>query len=976
MNAHGNLRQEHALDARGEAITAGPEYMRSFPINSINLSFPPESRVTWFSIDQVNSGHFRFNPHEEDRVIQVSQAQGAYFQAHCLTKVNNLLDGDKEFLPRDEFYPAMHKMLREQIAWESNFRFYGRATFQPFVMEWTETILHNFGDILHQAGIFGAVAVSRYSYDCCSNVWRAFCELWGPLSNTFHHGNGEMSISLYDLKVIGGLPILGLPYDEFIPPNEELCREDLYPSSVGELLRIHAQLHNFHRRGQVYYNHWVEHFFRGEAVYGATGNGKNVIPKQVAEARKLPLNISHEGQLAAFLAFWLSYFVMPTSKAIRPECFYMASLMARGFKVSLAPAVLGVIYHALGTVATHPRGPGLANACLPIHYVLGWLGEHFPDLTTRRCDSDFPEHYPLLARYSHIEAKNVTPTQARIVFRSDSAVYRPSVFLAHEDYTLLDTETLADDIFEYLICMRSALLPVRVGGDLWLEPYYPNRFARQFGFDQGVPANRLSFSVCERQRCGIEKLARAQATLLRKNTTARFYIPRSTRIGECSWWYCRWWMAACAPYMCFSVSKIFSIVDRHVQRRDHVFVTDDLKRISTSMSKRGLNSSSPPHGASSSRGHKKRIRNAKGQHFSGVNPVIHQSQRANRDSHLKRARHENHNGVEDGGTSHVPDEESSNPVQGDMRLDDISFPREMEPINAGNPVFEIISSGEEESILHESANSNMGDSGFDPLAAESEPIQNSLVDDQFPEGVGPIAIVRPLQNLVSVENFVCQIFGNEVNQSRREFIIREIEGIFSRLSSSETPTQLHMHHSEIIKGLRLLGSTVDILGCGGAAFNQFAQLVDWIFELARRHSKSSAYIEALGDVNADVIHDLIRQHEECLNTKLALETELTEVAKEIEDLDINEATIREAEERVRHMREEHEAKKTSLHMQKMNLEISLEHQNEQTTQLQQSRIDAKEHLLPQIGSTRLSMKAQEREIRRLINALFSSCSEL
>ncbi|KAI5317662.1 hypothetical protein L3X38_037369 [Prunus dulcis] len=441
-------------------------------------------------------------------------------------------------------------------------------------------------------------------------------------------------------------------------------------------------------------------------------------------------------------------------------------------------------------------------------------------------------------------------------------VYRPSVFLAQEDCILLDTESLADDAFEFLVCMRSALLPVRLGGDLWLEPYCPNRFARQFGFDQGVPENKLLFSVCERQRCGIEMLARAQAVLLRKDTTARFYILRSTRIGECSWW---------------------------------------------------------------------------------VNHVMHQSQRINRDSHHKRARHANHNKVEDGSSSHVLDEESSNLVQGEMRFDDIPFPREMEPINVDNPTFEVISSGEEENIHHESANSSMGGSGSDFLAEVSE---------------------------------FQQIFGNGVNQNRREFISREIEGIFSRLYASETPAQLHMHHSEITKALRLLGSTVDILGCGETTFKQFAQLVDWIFELARRHSKSSAYIEAVGDVNIDVIHDLIRQHEECLNTKLALEAELTEVAKEIEDLDVKEVTIREAEERVRQMQEEHEAKKTSLNMQKMNFEISLEHQNEKAIQLQQSRIDAKEDLLPQIGSTRLSMKAQEQEIHRLINALFSSCSEL
>ncbi|CAB4299030.1 unnamed protein product [Prunus armeniaca] len=32
-------------------------------------------------------------------------------------------------------------------------------------------------------------------------------------------------------------------------------------------------------------------------------------------------------------------------------------------------------------------------------------------------------------------------------------VYHPSAFLAHEDCILLDTKTLADDTFEYLICM-------------------------------------------------------------------------------------------------------------------------------------------------------------------------------------------------------------------------------------------------------------------------------------------------------------------------------------------------------------------------------------------------------------------------------------------------------------------------------------------------------------------------------------------
>lgn len=43
-----------------------------------------------------------------------------------------------------------------------------------------------------------------------------------PLTNTFDHNGGEMGISLHDLKVIGVLPILSAPYEEFISTNERL----------------------------------------------------------------------------------------------------------------------------------------------------------------------------------------------------------------------------------------------------------------------------------------------------------------------------------------------------------------------------------------------------------------------------------------------------------------------------------------------------------------------------------------------------------------------------------------------------------------------------------------------------------------------------------------------------------------------------------------------------------------------------------
>ncbi|CAL9000406.1 unnamed protein product [Prunus brigantina] len=132
MDAYGNLHKEHAFDEYGRAITFGLQYMRSCPLNSIRLMVPPKSRTTWFTIDHVSSVHLKLNPHEEDRVITISRAKGPLFLAHSLMKV-----------------------LLNKISWESNFKFFGRANFQAFVLEWTESILNDFGDI------YGVVAVSH-----------------------------------------------------------------------------------------------------------------------------------------------------------------------------------------------------------------------------------------------------------------------------------------------------------------------------------------------------------------------------------------------------------------------------------------------------------------------------------------------------------------------------------------------------------------------------------------------------------------------------------------------------------------------------------------------------------------------------------------------------------------------------------------------------------------------------------------------
>jgi len=177
-----------------------------------------------------------------------------------LEKINTELRGEERYLVEDEFYPALHRLLMARRNWGVTFQFRGHLTFMTGVMEWTKRVFVRFEEPLKQAGIFGAVGVSQCPYHFDANVWRAFCELWGPLTNTLHHCTGEVGISLYNLERIGGFPILGAIYEKFLPSNKDLTEHNKYPATVIELLRIHAELCEFHKVKHIYYDLWLDNF--------------------------------------------------------------------------------------------------------------------------------------------------------------------------------------------------------------------------------------------------------------------------------------------------------------------------------------------------------------------------------------------------------------------------------------------------------------------------------------------------------------------------------------------------------------------------------------------------------------------------------------------------------------------------------------------------------------------------------------------
>jgi len=131
-------------------------------------------------------------------------------------------------------------------------------------IEWTEYILKQFKRTLRSTNIYGAISISCYLYHLDGDIWRAFCERRGPLTNTLHHDTSKVGISLYDMTKIGGLLILGDIYEELLPRNEDIMRAEHFSPVVLELLHTHAELCRFHKSNHIYLNWWLDHFYRGE----------------------------------------------------------------------------------------------------------------------------------------------------------------------------------------------------------------------------------------------------------------------------------------------------------------------------------------------------------------------------------------------------------------------------------------------------------------------------------------------------------------------------------------------------------------------------------------------------------------------------------------------------------------------------------------------------------------------------------------
>ncbi|XP_071904368.1 uncharacterized protein [Coffea arabica] len=406
----------------------------------------------------------------------------------------------------------------DKATWKTPSSFFGEACFTSHYWEWVEDMLGRHKDILTRAGIFEAVYASRYSYDRCENILRAFFKYWCPSTNTLHTPVGELSITLWDLYRLGGLSIDGAFFDEVVPSARELLTRDkegkpLLPESCRHIFS--AYYHLWTNDQGVWMKDWIRFWFKGEARYRAPPSRANrrkttskpkmtynpsgsVEPYDLADTNDfnvhfdtlgIPRSLRKETYIAAFIACWICKFLLPSKKVdrIRPSVFKVACLMATGKRFCLAIPVLASIYHGLREVV-HAPNLGECGVTFPIHYVYAWIGQYFDVYYENHQVSS---HHARMTRFSGEKmAIFYGQLEAEEIFKETNPLMLPKLcWTENEEKALIDDGSLSSRLTSYFISQRSCHLTLRKDNTFITEKYNPCRFSRQFGFCQDIPNN-------------------------------------------------------------------------------------------------------------------------------------------------------------------------------------------------------------------------------------------------------------------------------------------------------------------------------------------------------------------------------------------------------------------------------------------------------------------------------------------------------
>ncbi|KAE9619673.1 putative protein-serine/threonine phosphatase [Lupinus albus] len=377
-------------------------------------------------------------------------------------------------------------------------------------IEWVDTLYPKFESLWKKVGIFDAIMSTKYYIIKNEDLAIGVAEKWCSKTNTFLFPWGEATITLEDVMVLGGFPVVGDPV--------------FTPLGGVKMDKIEKQLLLARRE-----------LWRTRSCKCLTSAWVNMFKDSGRE-------IEHE----AFLTTWLSMFVFPHKGFIGNAVFRIAIHLARGNQIALAPAVLASIYKDLGclkdTIIHLTKSTEVSEVDLEVklqsefYLVQIWVWERFNNLKPE--PNLINNGDPILARWHKVKALEIDNVRLALNLAFDDFIWRPyvihagkwRVFYPESELCALNFDPEFDkELLSFVTCLRASEL---VGIGSIIEQYLPHRVSMQFGMDQDVPG-------CVPRRNQTKAIA--WENYCRPICHRNLYFPSRLFEADVTTTYARWW---------------------------------------------------------------------------------------------------------------------------------------------------------------------------------------------------------------------------------------------------------------------------------------------------------------------------------------------------------------------------------------------------------------------------------------------------
>lgn len=348
----------------------------------------------------------------------------------------------------------------------STVHFKGWACPQRQWGKWVEKLQPIYEDLWKKAGIFDAIKSSTYKIRRDPSSILGAAAFWCETTNTFLFPWSEATITLEDVMILGGFPVMGEPLKKREPFDGDL--QEMEKAMIAEHRKFNKT--KWRKADQTL---WTRQFMEREGD-----------------------ELEHIG----FLSLWLSRYVFPRHPdgIVGQYVIPIAVRLSRGVRISIATAVLASLYRDLRILKDylHQNGGGQEAAQLvlwaPFSILQMWLWERFvalrPDALNYVNSGE-----PRVARWHDATKKLELSFVISVLEFPDSFQWRPYAisldswrmpsFYKEMGEWVCSSANADDELGSFARCLRPCEL---VGLDC-IEQYLPHWVAMQFGLDQDIP---------------------------------------------------------------------------------------------------------------------------------------------------------------------------------------------------------------------------------------------------------------------------------------------------------------------------------------------------------------------------------------------------------------------------------------------------------------------------------------------------------